>query len=105
MSYMIQATVEQNKLEVMPRPSHCCWNTLLPDGGMNTSHPFRRGGQEIRVRDVVLVHDNGPRINLKTIVKNLVKGNDGLVCSVLTRTRHGVTNRPIAKFFYLELAN
>ena len=51
---------------------------------------FRRGGQEISVGDIVLVH-------------SLTDGNDGLVCSATIRTNHGVTNRPVAKLYPLEL--
>ena len=68
--------------------------------------PFRRGGQEIRVGDVALVNDDGPRINWKlAIVENLVEGNDGLVHSAAVRTRHGVTNRPVAKLYPFELTS
>ena len=42
-------------------------------------HPSRTSGQQVNVGDVMLVHDDCPRINWKiAIVKNLVKGNDGL---------------------------
>ena len=54
----------------------------------------------------MLVHDNGSRINWKlAIVDNLIKGNDGLMRSATVRTRHGVTNRPVAKLYPLELTS
>lgn len=54
----------------------------------------------------MLVHDDCPRINWKmAIVESLVKGNDGLVRSATIRTRNGVTNRPVAKLYPLELSS
>ena len=45
--------------------------------------PSRTSGQQVNVGDIMLVHDNCLRINWKmAVVKNLVKGNDGLVRSV-----------------------
>ena len=67
--------------------------------------PSRTSSQQVNVGDIMLVHDDCPRINWKmAIVKNLVKGNDGLVCSVNIRTNNGVTNRPVSKLYPLELS-
>ena len=52
----------------------------------------------------MLVHDNSPRVNWKlAVVESLVEGNDGFVRSATVRTAHGVTNRPVAKLYPLEL--
>ena len=68
--------------------------------------PSRTGGQQVNVGDVVLVHDDCPRINWKmAVVENLVKGNDGLVRSVSIRTKNGATNRPVSKLYPLELSD
>ena len=54
----------------------------------------------------MLVHDDCPRINWKlAIVESLVKDNDGLVRSATIRIRNGVTNRPVAKLYPLELSS
>ena len=67
--------------------------------------PSGRGGQITKVGDVVLVHNDGARINWKlAVVQDLVKGNDGLVRSATIRTSTGVTNRPITKLYPLEVA-
>ena len=55
--------------------------------------PSGTSGQRINVGDVVLVHDDCPRINWKmAVVEGLVKGGDGLVRSVNIRTKNGATN-------------
>ena len=38
-------------------------------------------------------------------MENLVKGNDGLVRSVSTRTKNGATNRPVSKLYPLKLSD
>lgn len=69
-------------------------------------HPSGRGGQQIRVGDVVLIHNENPRINWKmAVVESLVTGNDGMVRSAIIRTKNGVTNRPVAKLYPLELSD
>ena len=67
--------------------------------------PSRTSGQQVNVGDIVLLHDDCPWINWKmAVVKNLVKGNDGLVRSVNIWTKNGVTNRPVSKLYPLELS-
>lgn len=68
--------------------------------------PSGKGGQQIQVGDVVLIHNESPRINWKmAVVKSLVTGNDGLVRSAIVKTKNGVTNRPVTKLYPLELAD
>ena len=68
--------------------------------------PSGRGGQQIHVGDVVLIHNENPRINWKmAVMENLVTGNDGMVRSAIVRTKNGVTNRPVAKLYPLELSD
>ena len=59
----------------------------------------------VKVGDVVLVHDEGPRINWKlAVVEELLPGRDGHVRAVNIRTQGGTTNRPIAKLYPLEIS-
>jgi hypothetical protein len=85
------------------------WKTeYLP--ALRESHRFgsRRYGEtenRIKVGDIVLVHsDLGRRVNWPlAIVTELKVGNDGLVRSASIQTKHGLSNRPIAKLYPLEV--
>jgi len=67
--------------------------------------PSGRGGQRIRVGDIVLVHGDCPRINWKlAVIEGVTTGNDGMVRSANIRTKNGVTNRPVRKLYPLEVA-
>ena len=69
-------------------------------------HPTGRGGQEIKVEDIVMVHDNGPQINWKmAVLESLTTGMDGLVCSANVRTKNGVNNGPVMKLFPLKVCD
>ena len=58
----------------------------------------------VKVGDVVLVHDEGPRINWKlAVVEELLPGRDGHVRAVNIRTKGGTTNRPVARLYPLEI--
>jgi len=60
--------------------------------------------QQIRRGDVVLVHDDCPRISWKlAVVEGLLRGKDGLVRAANIRTANGSTNRPIARLIPLEV--
>ena len=60
--------------------------------------------QRIKVGDVVLIHDEGPRINWRlAVIKNLIVGGDGLVRAADIQTSTGRTNRPITKLYPLEV--
>ena len=68
-------------------------------------HPSGTSGQRINVGDVVLLHDDCPRISWKmAVVEGLVKGGDGLVRSVNIQTKNGATNQPVSKLYPLELS-
>jgi len=59
----------------------------------------------VKVGDVILVHDEGSRINWKlAVVQELLPGRDGHVRAVNIRTQGGTTNRPIAKLYPLEIS-
>ncbi len=59
---------------------------------------------EIRVGDVVHVHDDTKRVNWRlAIVESLIKGKDGLVRAANIKTSTGRTNRPITKLYPLEV--
>ncbi|XP_065916009.1 uncharacterized protein [Dysidea avara] len=60
--------------------------------------------QMIGVGDVVLIHDDAPRIQWRLgVVEHLNKGNDGFARSANVRTSTGQTNRPITKLYPLEV--
>ena len=61
---------------------------------LTSLHEFHRtsgnNSQQIKVGDIVLMHDEGPRINLRlAVIKELVVGGDGLVrlADIQTSTR------------------
>ena len=67
-------------------------------------HSIGRGDQQVKIGDIVLVHDDGPRMNWKmAVVESLATGKDGLVHSANVRTSRGLTNRPLVKLFPLEV--
>lgn len=60
--------------------------------------------QKITIGDVVLIHDETPRVCWKlAIVKKVNKGRDGLIRSAVIQTGNGITNRPITKLYPLEI--
>ena len=60
--------------------------------------------QTISVGDIVLIHDDGPRVNWRlAIVTKLLTGGDGLTHAAEIQTSTGTTNRPIAKLYPLEV--
>ena len=62
--------------------------------------------QVIKLGDVVLVHDEGPRSSWKlAVVDDLITGKDGLVRAAHIQTSKGYTNRPITKLYPLEVTS
>ena len=62
--------------------------------------------QAIRVGDVVVVHDEKPRIQWRlAIVEELIKGRDNLICAAHIRMSTYKTTRPITKLYPLEVSN
>ena len=60
--------------------------------------------QHIKVGDVVLIHDDGPRINWRlAVVTKLLIGGDNLTRAAETQTSTGTTNRPTTKLYPLEV--
>jgi len=60
----------------------------------------------VKAGDVVLIHDDCPRINWKMVViESVVTGNDGRVRSANVHTKNGVTNRPVKKLYPLEVSD
>ena len=61
--------------------------------------------QKVKIGDVVLVHDDTPRMKWKlAVIEGVNKGADGLIRSADIRTATGKTNRPIARLYPLEVA-
>ena len=59
----------------------------------------------VKIGDVVLMHDDSPRIRWKmAVVENLIKGKDGLTRAVEIKTSNGKTNQSIAKLHLLEIS-
>lgn len=60
--------------------------------------------QTISVGDVVQVHEEVPRSRWKlAVIKELTTGGDGHSRSAIIKTKSGITNRPIAKLYPLEV--
>lgn len=60
--------------------------------------------ESVRVGDVVLIHNDNPRVNWKlALVTSINRGCDGLVHSVNLPTANGTTNRPIRRLHPLEV--
>ena len=52
--------------------------------------------QQVKVGDVVLVHDDTPRVNWKyAVIESVIRGNDGLIRAANIHTSTGKTTRPI----------
>ena len=63
---------------------------------------FCNNRQTIKVGDVVLVHNEGPRLDWRlAIVEELIVGGDGLIRAANVRTSSGNTNRLIVKLYPL----
>ncbi|XP_053402251.1 uncharacterized protein LOC128557826 [Mercenaria mercenaria] len=62
-------------------------------------------GDTVTVGDVVQIHDNNlPRNRWSLgVIEDVVTGRDGLIRAARIRSRRGVTMRPIAKLYPLEL--
>ena len=61
---------------------------------------------EIKVGDVVQVHDDTKRVNWRfAIVERIIKGKDGLVRAADIKTSTAYTNRPITKLYPLEVTS
>ena len=60
--------------------------------------------QNIRVGDVVVVHDDVPRSRWQlAVIEELIEGLDGGITAAKIRTANGKTNRPVTKLFPLEV--
>ena len=63
-----------------------------------------QNNQTISVGDVVIVHDEGPRVTWRlAVITKLLVGGDGLTRAAEIRTSTGLTNRPIIKLYPLEV--
>ena len=61
--------------------------------------------QNVKVGDVVLIHDDGPRLRWRFgVIEGLIEGNDGLVRAVNIRNNNRVTSRPISRLYPLEVS-
>lgn len=64
----------------------------------------RSGSIDVKVGDIVLIHDEGPRFLWRLgCVEELTNSRDGHIRSVNLRTANGRTSRPVAKLFPLEI--
>ncbi|XP_065918376.1 uncharacterized protein [Dysidea avara] len=60
--------------------------------------------QKVQIGDVVLVHDDTPRIRWDlAVIEDVIKGSDGLIRAAKIRTKGGRTNHLIAKLYPLEV--
>ena len=62
--------------------------------------------QQVKAGDVVLIHDDTPRVNWKyAVIEGVIRGNDGLIRAANIRTSTGKTTRPITKLYPLEVTS
>jgi len=62
--------------------------------------------QNVQIGDVVLIHDDGPRLHWRLgVIDSLIQGNDGFVRSANVRTSNRVTSRPISRLYPLEISH
>ena len=60
--------------------------------------------QRVKIRDIILVHDDTTRIKWKLgVIEGVNKGADGLIRSSVIQTTTGKTNQPIAYLYPLEV--
>ena len=63
-----------------------------------------RNLETTEVGDVVLVHNEGPRLDWRlAVVEELIVGGNGLIRTANIRMSTGRTNRPIVKLYLLEV--
>ena len=62
--------------------------------------------QQVKVGDVVLVHDDTKRVNWKlAVIESVNKGRDNIIRSANIRTSTGRTNHPISRLYPLEVSS
>ena len=60
--------------------------------------------QKIKTGDIVLIHDEKPRIDWRlAVIEDLIPGGDGLIRAASIRTSTGKTTRPITNLYPLEV--
>ena len=65
---------------------------------------FGKNTQNIKVGDVVQIHDDSLRFTWKlAVVDELIFEKDGLIRAVKLRTSYGLTNHPISKLYPIEV--
>jgi len=80
-----------------------CWKHEYLTFLREFHHTSGNNNQEIKVGDVVLVHDDSPRISQKmAVIGELILGADGFVRVANICTSNGKTNRPITKLYPLR---
>ena len=66
--------------------------------------PLGNNQQKIKTGDIVLIHDERPRIDWRlAVIEDLIPGGDGLIRAASIRTSTGKTTRPITKLYPLEV--
>jgi len=62
--------------------------------------------QQVKVGDVLLVHDDTKRVNWKfAVIESVNKGRDNIIRSANIRTSTGRTNHPISRLYPLEVSS
>ena len=80
------------------------WKTEYLNSLREHHRTIGKNEQLIKVGDVVQVHDERSRNNWKlAVIEELVKGEDGLIRTAILRTNNGITNRPVAKLYPIEV--
>ena len=101
----------QTNTDLLRRACHLTDSTVLGTlvyEYLTSLREFHKGSgiskESVKVGDVVLNHDDKPRVNWKlALVTSINRGRDGLVRSANLRTANGTTNRPITRLHRLEV--
>ena len=92
-------------------PKHLLLNTSGLNGNESTLLPWEstykvtlNNDQRVKIGDIILVHDDIPRIKWKLdVIEGVNKGADGLIRSAVIQSTTGKTNQPIAHLYPLEV--
>jgi len=88
------------------------WQTMLdwcniskPGGKGSTLLVWGMNIQNVQIGDVMLIHDDGPRLHWRlSVIDSLIQGNDGFVWLVNVHTINRVMSRPISRLYPSEIS-
>ena len=94
-----------------PDYKHSSWASFIHVGNMRFTSIREHlrataiNSQKIETSDIVLVHNDTPRITRKLAdIEELMEAKDGLLCAAKIKTAQGKTNHSIARLIPLEVS-